>query len=99
MTTDVAAAIYDHLVPDWREAPRNGANRRVHALYREDKNASVDIHETKLTWYDRGIGEGGGAVDFARRTGCRRVRKTAGPARSMRHCGNPLRESSRWVAC
>ncbi|MCH7476780.1 MAG: hypothetical protein IIA14_01615 [SAR324 cluster bacterium] len=37
------------------------------APYRDDENPSLDIHEEKLTWYDRGIGEGGGAVDLARR--------------------------------
>ncbi len=67
MTQDAKAAIYDHLLPGWRDAPRNGQNRRVRAPYREDAHPSLDIHEEKLTWYDRGIGEGGGAVDLAHR--------------------------------
>ena len=67
MTDATAAEIYDTILPGWREAPRNGKNRRVCAPYRDDENPSLDIDEEKLTWYDRGIGEGGGAVDLARR--------------------------------
>ncbi len=67
MNAATTSAIYDVILPGWREATRNGKNRRVCAPYRDDKNPSLDVHETKLTWFDRGIGEGGGAVDLARR--------------------------------
>ena len=66
MTNEVAAAIYDRLLPGWREAPRNGANRRVKAPYREDEHPSLDVHESDLVWIDRATEEGGGAVDLWR---------------------------------
>lgn len=65
MNAETAAAVYDRLVPGWRDARRNGQNRRVPAPYRTDEHPSVDIHEQKLTWYDRALSQGGGAYDLA----------------------------------
>ena len=65
MRNEVALAIYDAVIPEWRDAHLRNGNRRVRAPYRDDEHASLDIHEEKLTWYDRGIGEGGGAFDLA----------------------------------
>ena len=67
MNPEIAEAIYDHVVPEWRDAPIRNGHRRVCAPYRDDKHPSLDIHEDTLTWYDRGISEGGGAHDLARR--------------------------------
>ena len=67
MNAATAEAIYDAVVPGWRDAPLRKKERRVRAPYRDDKNPSLDIHEEKLTWTDRSTGEGGGAVDLARR--------------------------------
>jgi hypothetical protein len=67
MTADLAAAVFDRLLPGWREAPVVSGNRRVRALYRDDRHASLDIHPGKGTWFDRGTAEGGGAFDLARK--------------------------------
>ncbi len=67
MTPEVASAVYDRIVPGWREAPQHSGNRRIVAPYRDDTHPSLDIHEEKLTWYDRALCEGGGAADLARR--------------------------------
>ncbi len=53
MNPEIAEAIYDHVVPKWRDAPIRNGHRRVCAPYRDDKHPSLDIHEDTLTWYDR----------------------------------------------
>lgn len=65
MTDELAAAIYDEIVPGWRSARLVGRERRVLSPLRDEKNPSFDIHEDKLTWFDRGTGEGGGAIELA----------------------------------
>jgi hypothetical protein len=67
MNPDLAAAIYDTLLPGWREAKRVGRNRELCAPYREDRHPSLHIEEEKLVWIDRATGEGGGAWDLARK--------------------------------
>jgi len=65
---ETAAAIYDRVTPGWRDAPIRSGKRRVSAPYRRDQNPSLDIDEQKFVWFDHALGEGGGAVDLARRT-------------------------------
>ncbi len=67
MNQETAAAIYDRVTPGWREAPLRSGQRRVQAPYRRDQTPSLDIDEQKFVWFDRALGEGGGAYDLALR--------------------------------
>lgn len=67
MTPETAAAIYDNVLPGWRETPPRGRRVRLRAPYRKDHEPSLDLDLDGLVWFDRGTGEGGGAVDLAHR--------------------------------
>lgn len=58
-------ALLDAAVPGWRMAQLVGGHRRVRAPYREDRHASLDIHEEHLVWKDRATDAGGSAWDLA----------------------------------
>ncbi len=96
----VAVAIYDTILPGWLEAPRSSqGNRRLRAPYREDEHASLDVHPDKLVWYDRGTGEGGGAVALARKTlgeeGARELLRRIGNVDGQPVTRRPDREPAR----
>ncbi len=67
MTPDLARAVFDELLPGWRDAKRVGHNRELRAPYRKDNHPSLHVHEDDGVWIDRATGEGGGALDFARK--------------------------------
>ncbi|HTF32185.1 MAG TPA: DUF3631 domain-containing protein [Myxococcota bacterium] len=68
MNPELAAAIYDELLPGWRNARLVSGNRRIRCPFHDDHKPSFDIHEEKLVWMCRVCGAGGGAWDLAVRT-------------------------------
>jgi len=67
MNHSLAHAVFDELLPGWRQAKRVGKNRELRAPYREDHHPSLHVHEDEGVWIDRATGEGGGAWDLAKK--------------------------------
>jgi hypothetical protein len=65
MNPDLAAAIYDELLPGWREARLVSSNRRIQCPFHDDHDPNFDIHEEKLAWTCRAGCGGGGAWALA----------------------------------
>lgn len=65
MNESTLTALLDASVPGWRGAPLVSGQHEIRAPYREDKRPSLHIHPEKLSWIDRGTGEGGGAFALA----------------------------------
>ena len=94
MNPALAGAVFDELLPGWREARRVGPNRELRAPYRDDNHPSLHVHEEGLVWIDRATGEGGGAWDLARKMrgedGARDLLRRLDPA----HVGTAPRDAS-----
>lgn|GEM_PF-3456641 len=65
MTPELAAAIYDALLPGWREARLVSGNRRVRCPLHDDGDPSLDVQPECLVWMCRAGCGGGGAWDLA----------------------------------
>jgi hypothetical protein len=65
MNPALAGAIYDDLLPGWRDARLVSGNRRIKCPFHDDQDPSFDIHEENLVWICRSGCGGGGAWDLA----------------------------------
>jgi hypothetical protein len=67
MTPEFACAIFDRLLPGWREAPLVSGQRRILCSLHADTRPSLDIDDGRGVWICRAGCGGGGAIELARR--------------------------------